>query len=99
MQDEIKIEDLHPTYQMIARIIGIENALKLGREIGGEALYLPKLDSNMSPLLKLRNKRICAEFNGSNIMQLGRKYNVTSTRIYAILREERRARKKLTEVV
>ena len=30
MINEIRVEELHPLYQHIAKIIGLENALKLG---------------------------------------------------------------------
>jgi Mor family transcriptional regulator len=98
VRDEVKIEDLHPKYQMIARIIGVDNALKLGEEIGGEALYLPKLTGHRSPLLKLRNRRIYAQFDGSNVLQLSKKYGITPRRIYAILTRERENRRGLTKV-
>ncbi|MDL1936608.1 hypothetical protein FBQ80_13695 [Candidatus Brocadia sp. AMX2] len=44
MENEIRLDDLPPTYQQIAMVIGIENVVKLGRELGGEQFYLPKLD-------------------------------------------------------
>ncbi|MBI4746770.1 MAG: hypothetical protein HY786_09640 [Deltaproteobacteria bacterium] len=89
----IKMEELHPTYQQIARIIGIENALKLGKEIGGENLYLPKLTSHYSPLLRERDRKIFAEFGSMPANQLARKYGVTARWLYDIVRRVREEKK------
>ena len=40
---QIRFEDLPATYQMIAKAIGIENALRLGEELGGEQICFPRL--------------------------------------------------------
>ncbi len=84
MGNNISLEELHPTYQAIARVIGIENALKLGQEFGGEGFYLPKLNINLS---KARDKKIIEEFNGSNLNELAKKYGVTTRWVRTVLKK------------
>jgi len=40
---DIREEDLNTCYRDIAKAIGLEAALKLGKELGGESFFLPKL--------------------------------------------------------
>lgn len=80
--DEIRIEDLHPSYQMLADIVGIDNAIRIGARLGGSPLYIPKLDS---ALLKIRNRKITEEFNGHNYFYLARKHNLTERQIREIV--------------
>lgn len=83
---QIKEEELPALYRMLSKIIGLDNVLKLAEEIGGDAIYFPKL-SNLSPVIKSRNKKIIKEFNGHNARALGRKYGLTARRIYGIVKE------------
>lgn len=86
MINEIRIEELHPTYQQIAKIIGLENALKLGQEIGGEQFYLPRLDSLAGPLVKVKHRKIIEELKqpGASVAIVARKYRLTQRQIYVI---------------
>ena len=68
---EITIEDLPEAYQEIARIIGIENALKLFEYLGGLAFYFPKIDALIQ---KKRDDVIRREFTGANHKDLARRY-------------------------
>jgi Mor family transcriptional regulator len=86
LHTEPRIEDLHPLYQQIARLIGLENAVRLGREFGGENIYFPKIDSHMSPQKKQRDRSIRGEFNGHNYMELAKKYGLTSNQIRKIVK-------------
>ncbi|HLA00752.1 MAG TPA: Mor transcription activator family protein [Thermodesulfovibrionales bacterium] len=90
----LELETLPPRYQEIARIIGIENAIKLGNEFGGGYIYLPKLTSLS---LEGRNKKIAEEFDGHNYNPLARKYNLTVTSIRRIIEKERASAKKLKD--
>lgn len=66
----------------IARVIGDDAMRKLCREFGGDAIYIPKLDS----VDNLRSaQRIREEYNGSNIVRLAKKYNLTPRRIQQIV--------------
>ncbi|KAB2836187.1 MAG: DNA-binding protein [Candidatus Brocadia sp.] len=87
MVNDIRLEDLHPTYQQIARIIGLENVIKLGRELGGEQFYLPKLDVCLS---RVKARKIIEEFKCGNYGELARKYRVTSFWVREVVRKHQR---------
>lgn len=84
MTDDIQFEDLHPLYQSIVNIIGLENTLKLGKEFGGEEIYFPKLEG--SAFIENRNRKIIMEFKGHNKRELARKYRLTSKRVCQIVK-------------
>ena len=84
----IALEDLHPTYQVFASLIGVENALIIGRELGGTNMYLPKLDIEQMRYIRERNHNIVEEFNGQNHNELARKYKLTDITIREILKKE-----------
>lgn len=58
----------------------------LAHYFGGQSFYLPT-----GSVLKdaLRNVQIYNEFNGRNVPDLIKKYNLSESHIYAILREQR----------
>lgn len=87
MENDIHPGDLHPTYQQIAKVIGTESAIKLGKELGGETFYLPKLNLCLS---RVKKRKIIEEFKGGNYKELGSKYGVTSAWIRQIIKEHRR---------
>lgn len=87
MENEIRLDDLPPTYQQIAMVIGIENVVKLGRELGGEQFYLPKLDVCLA---RVKKRKIIDEFKGGNYGELARKYGVTSFWVREIIKKHRR---------
>lgn len=87
MENDIRPNDLPSTYQQIARVIGIENAVKLGKELGGEPFYLPKLDICLA---RVKRRNLIKEFNGGNYGELAKKYGVTSTWVRQIIRKHRR---------
>jgi len=86
---DIKLEDLHPTYQVFASLIGIEAALIIGQELGGANIYLPKLDIDQMIAVRERNNKIIEEFNGSNHAELARKYHITDITVREILKKAR----------
>ncbi|TLD40612.1 MAG: hypothetical protein JETT_3110 [Candidatus Jettenia ecosi] len=87
MENDIRPDDLHPTYQQICRVIGIENTVKLGKELGGEQFYLPKLDMCLA---RVKKRKIIEEFNGSNYKELAMKHGFTSFWVRYIIKEHRR---------
>lgn len=93
MENDIRPNDLSPAYQQIARVIGIGNAVKLGKELGGEPFYLPKLDICLA---RVKKRKIIEEFRGGNYGELARKYGVTSSWVREIIREHKR--KKVSNV-
>lgn len=92
-ENSITLEELHPTYQLLARIIGIENALKLGRELGGGAIYLPKIDGPYSPFIPTRNRQIIEDLktSGATVPSIARKYKLSSRYVYELFAREMKA--------
>jgi Mor family transcriptional regulator len=84
--DESNIEDLPEPYKTIANQIGIDASLMLAETYGGITVYFPKAER---ALQTIRNKRIVKEFNGGNITELAKKYNLTESWIREILKEQR----------
>lgn len=82
---EISINDLPEIYQEVARIVGIENALRLSEHLSGQLIYFPKLDGIMRVK---RDKAIRQEFNGSNVRGLARKYGLTERQARNIVRKK-----------
>lgn len=80
--EEVPVIMLPEIYQDIARMLGLEAALALGREFGGMSLYLPKIET---ALMGWRNQNIHLEFTGANIPQLAKKHRLTSARVRQIL--------------
>lgn len=83
---EIPVQSLPETYQEVARIIGMENALRLAQHIGGGRIYYPKIESL---LRDKRDEKIRAEFTGFNHRELARKYSLTETWIRDIVQRKR----------
>lgn len=86
MENDIRPNDLPLIYQQLAMVIGFENVIKLGKEYGGEPVYLPKLDLCLA---KVKKRKILEEFNGGNYGELSRKYKVTSSWVREITRKHR----------
>jgi Mor family transcriptional regulator len=72
------------SYYSIAEVIGDEAARKLCEAYGGEAIYVPKLDTLEAVE---RVAAIRREYNGSNVAKLARKYNLTQMRVYQIVQD------------
>ena len=53
---------------------------------GGRNFYLPR---GKYIKIALRNKRIYDSFNGKNVNELGRQFNLTPQQIYGVLRKQR----------
>lgn len=87
MENDIRLEDLHPTYRQISEVIGIENTIKLGRELGGESFYLPKLGVCLA---RVKERKVVEEVSGGNYVEVARKYGVTSSWVRQILKKHRR---------
>lgn len=84
---DIPIDALPDSYQAVAEIVGIENALKLSRHLGGLYFYYPQIESL---LRDRRDERIRKEFNGSNHRELARKYGLTESWIRSIVQRKTR---------
>lgn len=63
-----------------------DNVMKnLTAMFGGEAVYFKK---NTRKTVSDKKEKIKQEFNGSNQVELARRYNLTLVRIYKILKEK-----------
>ena len=82
---ETRMEDISERYREIAKLIGIDNFVKLSNYARGDEIYFPKVESVVSPA---RNRRIKKKFNGSNDKELAKKYNLTLKQIWNILKDE-----------
>lgn len=83
--EDIDINDLNEQHQELAEIIGIDNLLELASHFGGTQIYIPQMDK----LLKnVKYKAIIEEFDGFNIRQLSKKYNVSESTIYRLVRDQ-----------
>lgn len=86
----IGLDELKEQHREYAEIIGVENLLLLSEAYGGTSIYIPKIDD----MLKSRkNAAIIREFNGGNIKQLARKYNVSERTVYRLVRGLLKARR------
>jgi len=83
--NEISVECLPESYQTIAELIGVQNALKLAAHLGGLTFYYPVLDSLVRAK---RDERIKQEFNGANHRELARKYGLTESWVRAIVQRK-----------
>ena len=83
--DEQNIEELPHPYKDLAKQLGIETALSLAEMWGGLAVYFPKAER---ALQNIRNERIVQEFNGGNVTELARKYNLTESWVREILKSQ-----------
>jgi Mor family transcriptional regulator len=74
-------------YKDIAKVIGPEATLKLAKEFGGETFYLSKPDGPRGILSKIRDRIILEELktHSGSVIQLARKYGVTSRWVYYII--------------
>ena len=85
---DIEAEELHPTYQTFAKVIGIDAAVKLGQEFGGSHMYFPRLDALTISSRAERDKKIIVDHESGNynIEQLGRKYKMCAMGIQGVLK-------------
>lgn len=79
---DIKIEELPVSYQDVAGLIGVENAVKLSKHLGGLPYYFPKINGLIE---QKRNEMIRKEFKGSNYRDLAKKYHLTEVWIRQIV--------------
>ena len=84
-QEGISLEDLQEQHRNYAEIIGIDKLLELAKMYGGTQIYIPKPEE----LLKNRkSKAISEEFDGTNIKQLAKKYQVSESTVYRLVRDQ-----------
>lgn len=82
---KLEMDDLQKQHREYAEVIGIDNLLKLSDNFGGTRIYIPKrkeLEKN-----KIYNM-IYDEFDGGNITELTRKYDVCEATVYKIIADK-----------
>jgi hypothetical protein len=89
LENHIRIEELPSIYQAIVKIIGLENTLRLGKELGGDQIYFPRLDFKSSPFIKARNRKILEDHkDGVKVKTIAIVHEIGQRRIYQILKKE-----------
>lgn len=79
----VHVSDIPETYQPVISLIGLDNFLKLCQYAMGDELYFPM---HKSVLCSTRNRLILQEYNGYNLGELSKKYNLTVKQIKNILK-------------
>jgi Mor family transcriptional regulator len=96
--EAVKFDDLDPTYQHIATIVGVEAALKLGAEFSGLSLYFPVIGRKSQHLRRTRDRRIIQEFDGTNVKSLAVKFHLSTTWIRLLTKMKRRSLSKKARI-
>ena len=79
---KFELKMLPENYQDVANITGVEKFLELCKLFGGMEVYIPQYKTLIKPI---RNKQILEEYNGSNIRELAKKYDVCESTIRKIV--------------
>ena len=88
VQNHVKTDDLQPTLQMLAEIVGLEGALRISAECGGMNLYIPKLENSLA---KARERAIVKAFTGANYQDLARMFGVSDRYVRTVVEKTRKA--------
>lgn len=81
----ILIEDIPYNLHQLVEIVGLEKFEEISKLYGGDNLYIP-MYSRLS--LGARNRKIAKEYNGKNIQNLRRKYNISAQQVKKLLEKE-----------
>lgn len=86
--DEITDKDFDDdSMALLVEVAGLETAKKIVAALGGDSLYVPKVES----VIRLaRNRRINKEFTGFNHKNLAAKYDLTTRHIRKIIEEQKK---------
>lgn len=88
MLDNITVEEISSFSEEqrdLVECIGIDAYKNLVKNFSGSNVYIPK---TATLIAKRRNRQIYNEFNGSNIKQLAKSYNLSEIQIRRIIAEE-----------
>lgn len=78
----LQYEDLNQEQREFADLVGLDVFKMLVRKCGGTYVYIPKEDNITRPV---RNAMIKAEFPGSSIRELAKKYQLSEVQIRSII--------------
>lgn len=82
----ITFDNLAPAQREIAELLGLDPYLNLVRLINGDSIYIPKYDSLYTDAQRIkRDEEIIKKFNGFNLDELAREYNLCKRTIYNII--------------
>lgn len=90
MKHEIRVSDLPGEIREIAKLIGLNSAMKLARIYGGDFVYIPKYESITRPV---RDRAILAEYNGQNLKELAIKFNLSIRYVRTIIENTQKLEK------
>ena len=80
----LSMGELPEDLKIIARVIGVENAIELAKHLGGESIYIPKINC---VLRRAMYRTVKEEFDGANYRELARKYGYTVRWIREIVKQ------------
>lgn len=81
--DQLLLDDLKEPHRTIVELIGLDDLLKLVDFYGGSSIYIPQ----KRDFLKIKiYKTVYREFDGNNIKRLAKKYDLSESTIYNIIR-------------
>lgn len=78
----IELDNVPFDLREMVELIEIENFIKVCRFYGGRSVYVP-LYKNL--LIKDRNRKIVAEYNGKNLDELRLKYGMSNSQLKRVL--------------
>ena len=81
--ENIKIEDIPEEFVGIAKFMGINKFIEFCNEYGGIAIYFP---SKKTLFRNSRNREIINRYNGKNIKDLARAFEISEVQIRNIIR-------------
>ena len=92
----VTMEDLQEQHREIAECIGLPAFKELIRTFGGQSIYIPQARE----AARLHTYRmIRQEYDGTNIKGLSRKYGVSESTVYNVVRDQlRTGQKKIPDI-
>jgi len=78
----IPADQLPEPYRRISEIAGLDAALEMAREFGGQRVYFPQL-GRLNQLV--RDRQIRQQYNGYNTKELARRHGLSESRIRKIV--------------
>lgn len=85
LMEQVELSDIPEKHQPVVSLIGLDNFLKLCKHTVGDSLYFPMSESI---LRKARNRLIIQEYNGYNLSELSKKYDLTKKQIKNIVKAQ-----------
>ena len=80
---KIKNEDVSERLEVLLEIVGKEKFLEIARMYGGSNIYIP---TYTSAIKNARNREIIKRYNGKNIKDLARAFEISEVQVRNIIR-------------